>query len=80
MPATDTAADIAVVPSLCGPRLYSILETQPKNFMTITAPAGDEFTLAWKLDALSNNFLDAGTHTITLQATLLNYPSIAAIT
>jgi hypothetical protein len=66
MPATDTAGSTAVVPSLCGPRVYTIVEAQPKNFMSIVAPAGDAYTQAWTLNALSNNISDVGTWTITL--------------
>lgn len=29
MPATDTAGSTAVVPGLCGPRVYTIVEAQP---------------------------------------------------
>ena len=80
MPATDSAADTATVPGLCGPRVYSIAEPQPQNFMTISPPAGDEFTLAWTLRALSTNLVDVGTWTVTLQVTLLNYPAVSATT
>jgi hypothetical protein len=47
--------------------------------MTITPPAaGTELTAAWTLTALANNAADIGTWTITLKATLQNYPTITA--
>ena len=39
MPATDSAATTALVPGLCGPRVYAILEAQPAIFISIIAPA-----------------------------------------
>jgi len=81
MPATDTAATSALVPELCGPRVYTILEATPASFISITAPvAGQDYTAPWTLLALSNNFMDAGSWTTTLQVTLLNYPTILAAT
>jgi hypothetical protein len=81
MPATDTAADLALVPGLCGPRVYTILEAQPSLFIPIVMPADSlEFTSPWTLPALSNSFVDVGVWTVTLQASLLNYPTIAAVT
>ena len=67
MPATDAAGTTAAIPGLCGPRVYTILESSPvTNFMSIVAPVGDAFTQAWTLNALSNDILDVGTWTITL--------------
>lgn len=81
MPANDSAATGALVPGLCGPRVYTILEAQPALFIPIVAPAdGQQYTSAWTLPALSNSFADVGVWTVTLQATLLNYPTIAATT
>jgi hypothetical protein len=52
MPATDTKANAALVASLCGPRVYTIVETIPAAFITITAPtAGQEYTSAWTMSA-----------------------------
>ena len=75
MPATDSAADTAQVPGLCGPRVYSIVELQPRGFMSFIAPAGDQFVDAWSLKALSNNLLDVGVWPVTLSVSLTNYPS-----
>ena len=66
MPATDSAAISAAIPSLCGPRLYEILELQPQNFVKIVHTLGDPYTTAWTLEAMSNNLADAGVWTITL--------------
>lgn len=81
MPATDAAATSALVPGLCGPRVYTILEASPAAFISIVAPAvGQEYTAAWTLFALSNSFIDVGVWTTTLQVSLLNYPTIPAVT
>ena len=45
--------------------------------MKMIQPAGDLFTTAWTLEAISNDLADAGVWTFTLQATLQNYPTIA---
>ena len=72
--ATDSAADIALVPDLCGPRSYVILEAAPNAFMTIVPPAaGTEFTSPWTINALSNAFTDVGVWPTTVQVTLVNY-------
>ena len=80
MPATDSAADIALVPSLCGPRTYVILEAQPLNFISIIPPAGDGYINPWTIFAISNSFVDVGVWAVTLQVTLDNYVSIPATT
>ena len=69
-PATDTAATAASVANLCGSRVYTIVEAIPQEFVTIVAPATNEYTLNWTLSMLSNNFSHAGTWTVTLQAKL----------
>jgi len=52
MPATDSEATFHNIASICGPRVYSILEATPAAFITITAPAaGQEYTSAWTLSA-----------------------------
>jgi hypothetical protein len=72
--ATDSAADIALVPDLCGPRSYVILEAAPNAFMSIVPPAaGTEFTSPWTINALSNAFTDVGVWPTTVQVTLDNY-------
>ena len=76
MPATDTAADTAFIPSLCGPRTYTIVEAQPAVFITILQPASDQYTNAWTLNALSNSLIDVGVWSVTLQVVLVNYPTI----
>lgn len=82
LPAIDTAALNSGITNLCGPRKYVILEAQPSTFMTISSPGvGLEYTDPWTLSALSNNLLDVGTWpTITLQASLVNYPLVTPAT
>jgi len=71
MPATDSKATAAGVSSLCGPRVYSIVEATPAAFMTITSPtAGQEYTSAWTLSALTSSCADRGSWTVTLRASL----------
>jgi PKD repeat protein len=49
--------------------------------MSIIPPAaGTEYISAYTLKALSNSFTDVGVWTITLRATLQNYPTITAAT
>ena len=38
MPATDSAATNSLIPNLCGPRVYTIVEPQPASFITIIPP------------------------------------------
>jgi hypothetical protein len=77
-PASDTASSTAAVPGLCGTVSYLIVETQPSLFMTIVPPVTSPFTNLWTLTALSSSFADVGAWAITLQATLVNYPTIVA--
>jgi len=79
MPATDSAATLAAVPSLCGLRVYTILETQPKNFMKVVQTTGDLYTTAWSLEAMSTSLADVGVWTINLQASLQSYPTVAPV-
>jgi hypothetical protein len=70
-PATDSKATAAGVPSLCGPRVYSIVETTPAAFTTIVPPAaGQEYSSVWTLSELSNDFAHVGVWTMTLRVTL----------
>lgn len=80
MPATDSAADTALVPGLCGTRVYSIVELQPKAFISFISPTGDQFVNAWSLTAFSNSLSDVGVWTVTLSVSLTNYPSIPPAT
>jgi hypothetical protein len=81
MPATDSKATSAGVASLCGPRVYTIIEAKPAGFTTIIPPAaGQEYTSAWTLSELSNSQTDVGSWTMTLSVTLQNYPSVPAAT
>lgn len=81
MPATDTAATTAAVAALCGPRVYTIVEATPAAFTTIIPPAaGQEYTSAWTLTSLSNDFTHVGVWTMTLRVTLQNYPAVPAAT
>ena len=81
-PATDTAATTAVTPGLCGPRIYTIVEAIPQGFTTIVPPpaTSDEYTTDWSLAFQSTNLTDEGPWTVTLQAVLANYSSIAPVT
>ncbi len=77
-PATDTAAT-STVPGLCGNRIYSIVETLPRNFVSIVAPSAgqDPFVDNWTLTCLSTNLADVGVYTtVTLKVVLESYPSI----
>jgi hypothetical protein len=59
-PATDTFMT-NIVDSLCGPRVYTILETIPKRFITITPPSsGKEYVDPWTLEIFSSNYADKG--------------------
>jgi hypothetical protein len=64
-PATDSAATIANVVDLCGPRVYSIVEQQPSLFIEIGYPANN-FTQNLTLSAYSMNFSDCGNWQPTL--------------
>lgn len=79
LPAT-TAGVSASIPGLCGVRVYSIDEAIPANFVTITAPAGDQYVDSWTLSCLSNNLSDVGVHTVTLRVVLQDYSGITAAT
>jgi len=71
MPATDSKATAAGVASLCGPRVYTIIEATPAAFTTIIPPsAGLEYSNAWTLSMLSNNLAHVGVWTMTLRVTL----------
>ena len=79
-PATDTAAATSSSLSLCGNRIYSIVETLPQNFVSIVAPSAgqDPFVDNWTLTCLSTNLADVGVYnTVTLKVVLQDYPSIA---
>ena len=64
--ATDSVATSAGNPSLCGPRVYSILEGPPvSDFMSIVYGA-NEFVDPFNLYAISTNLADVGTWTVTI--------------
>ncbi len=58
--------------SLCGPKIYGIVETDPKRFVFIVPPAADldPFSAVWGLKCFSNDLADKGDWTVTLQAYL----------
>ena len=78
VPATDSAGDAAVLPDLCGPRTYSIVEVWAQNFVTITAPVLP--ATDWTLVFQSNDIADAGVHSVTLSATLDSFPGVTPAT
>ena len=81
MPATDSAASTAAIPSLCGPRIYTIVEANPLAFTTIVPPAaGQEYISAWTLSEITSNFAYVGVWPMTLSVKLQNYSSVAAAT
>ena len=65
-PATDTAATSAGVLGLCGPRIYTIVETTPQGFVSIVAPATNEYSSNWSLSMHSTNIANVGTWAVTL--------------
>ena len=60
--------------------MYSIVETTPQGFISIVAPAINEYSLNWTLSIKSDSLADVGVWIVTLQAKLLYYSEIAAIT
>jgi hypothetical protein len=53
-PFKDSAATLAKMPGLCGPRDYSIVETKPRAFLEIRPPISNNFyTDAWTLKCFS---------------------------
>jgi hypothetical protein len=80
LPATDTASSNALNLSLCGAKQYSIVEAIPASFITITAPAGDQYVDSWTLSCLSNNLADVGVYTVTLKVVLQDYSGVTAAT
>ena len=79
-PATDSVATTAAIQNLCGIRVYSIVESNASNFVSIAAPgAGQDPLIAnWTLVYMSMNLGDVGIHTVTLKAVLQLYSSISA--
>ena len=71
---------MAGVLDLCGPRVYTIVETAPQAFVSIVASATNEYLSNWTLLMNSINIADVGTCTVTLQAKLLNYSGVLAPT
>ena len=65
MPFTDNVAQQYANPSICGPRVYTIVEAH--SFATIAAPAlGLEFTDPWTLSITTANILDIGSYVLTI--------------
>ena len=50
-PATDSAAATALIPALCGNRVYSIVETEAYSIVSIIAPVAalDPLVADWTL-------------------------------
>jgi hypothetical protein len=81
MPAVDSVATAAGINNICGNRAYSIVETIPAAFTTITSPApSNVFTTAWNLTFKTNLLSVVGVYTVTLQAKLVDYPSVTPAT
>ena len=73
MPATDTAGVAALIPGLCGVRIYSIVESEPTNFIMIRAPSGDQYVDSWQLSFLTNKISKVGVYTVTIKVVLQDY-------
>lgn len=64
--ASDSVATTAGDASLCGPRVYTILEGAPvTDFVSIIAGA-NEFVDPFQFQAISSNLADVGTWTVTI--------------
>lgn len=48
--------------------------------MSIEEPAIEPYTANWKLDCISNSMTDIGVWQVTIQASLVSYPKVPAIT
>ena len=80
-PALDTVASAAGISNLCGNRIYSIVETIPAGFTTITSPApSNVFTTNWTLTFKTNNLAIVNVYTVTLKVTLQDYPAVPPAT
>jgi len=76
---TTNSAETTLGSGYCGTRDYTIVEAQPQTFVTIVSPApANVFTTNWSLTCLSANIADVGVWTVTLKATLTNYPLVQA--
>ena len=65
MPYTDNVAQQYTNPSICGPRVYTIVEAY--SFTTLVAPAaGLEFTDPWTLSITTADILDVGSYVLTI--------------
>ena len=64
-PFTDNFAVWKSIPSICGPRTYSIIEAY--TWASLISPAaGLEFTNPWTLSIDTLDLTDVGTHTLTI--------------
>ena len=61
--------------SFCGPKQY--VTSDPITF--ITPPASNlPDTDLWTISAVTNNIAQVGVHIVTITASLINYPGVAA--
>jgi hypothetical protein len=78
VPFSDNAAVTYSNPSICGPKVYTILEAYP--FVSIGAPAsGLNWTDLWSLTLQTSLLSDVGSYMATIACTLANYPAVPAV-
>ena len=75
-PVYDSAGTTANKPSLCGNKVYTIVEPEVQTLFTINPPG----IYSGSLKVVSNNFADYGIYTVTLKVSLESYPNVAPVT
>ena len=65
-PATDSAGTAASLKSLCGPRIYTIVEEPYRSFVQIVSGQPDPLVNNWSLVFESVSMVDIGLWTVTL--------------
>jgi hypothetical protein len=73
-PATNNVETTYSSLGLCGDRLYTIVEAQPKLFITLVPPVTNPLSNSWNLDCLATTIYDVGVWLVTLKAELVLYP------
>ena len=75
IPFKDSESNFQANPSFCGPKQYTTSDP-----ITSIAPPTSGFpdTDLWTFSAFTNNKLQVGVHSVTINATLVNYPSVPA--
>ena len=77
IPFTDSVAKTYLNDSICGPLQYTIVEGY--SFVSLIPSVSGNNIDPWTISVTTTSLADIKTHTVTLKTTLVNYPTVTAV-